>query len=634
MNKPVFLILISIIILSTINCARVGSPVGGKKDILAPEIIESTPNNYSKNFGSDKIEIELNEFVRFNNLQQKLVISPPLDEKPEIFVRGKSIIIELGKQELKKNTTYTFSFYDAIVDNNEGNAIKDYEFVFSTGNRLDSLSVSGIVLRAFDLEPEEEGVEVLLYDLLDDTIPQTTPPLYIGKPDEKGKFRINNVKADTFRIFAIKDGNRNHYFDQAGEAFAFLDSTLLVSAPPEFFADTMRKDTIYADKIAADTTIVDIIVADTIIADTIITDTIAIDTIATDTIVADTIAADTTEIGKEEIKPDVRLLLFMEDHSIQYLKNSTRETREHIQLVFNMPLKERKLKITPIDIDTKNGWFIKEEFVIGDTVNIWITDTIVSGSDLVTLKLEYMKEDSAGNYISFTDTSLLRYIAPTGKKRGSKEIADKTEKTLVLTPSIRKNAQIELNQKINIESKTPVEIVDTSKIKMYVYDDTLKINAGYNMEQDSLQIRKFRFSTEWQENTKYQLLVEPDAFTSIYNYGNDTLLLDFRTRKLDYYGKIIVILKEIPDNLIIQLLDNKGKVSKEKTGWKNNRVEFSFLHPGKYRLKVIYDRNKNGKWDTGNYEEKRQPEKVIFYKKELDVRANWDLEIKWDLETE
>ena len=129
--------MISIILLSTINCARVGSPVEGKKDILAPEIIESTPNNYSKNFGLDKIEIELNEFVRLDNLQQKLVVSPPLDEKPEIFVRGKSIIIELGKQELKQNTTYTFSFYDAIIDNNEGNAIIDYEFVFSTGNRLD-----------------------------------------------------------------------------------------------------------------------------------------------------------------------------------------------------------------------------------------------------------------------------------------------------------------------------------------------------------------------------------------------------------------------------------------------------------------------------------------------------------------
>ncbi len=614
MNKPVFLILISIILLSTINCARVGSPVGGKKDILPPEIIESTPNNYSKNFGSDKIEIEVNEFVRFDNLQQKLVISPPLDEKPEIFVRGKSIIIELGKQELKKNTTYTFSFYDAIIDNNEGNPIEDYEFVFSTGNRLDSLSVNGIVLRAFDLEPEEEGVEVLLYDLLDDTIPQTTPPLYIGKPDKEGKFRINNVKADTFRIFAIKDGNRNHYFDQAGEAFAFLDSTLLVSAPPEFFADTMRKDTIGAD--------------------TIDINTIDTDTTDADTTNADIIGADIAEIDKEEIKPDARLFLFMEDHSIQYLKNSTRETREYIQLVFNMPLKERKLEITPIDIDTKSEWFIKEKFVIGDTVNIWITDTIVSGSDLVTLKLEYMKEDSTGNYISFTDTSLLRYIAPTGKKRGNGEIADKTEKTLVLTPSIRKNAQVELNQKIVIETETPVKMIDTSKIKLFLFEDSLKINTGYILEKDSLQIRKFRFSTKWQEAAKYQLFFEPGAFTGIYGYSNDTLLLDFRMRKLDYYGKIIVTLKEIPDSLIIQLFDNKGEVSKEKTGWKNNRVEFSFLHPGKYRLKAIYDRNKNGKWDTGNYEEKRQPEKVIFFKKELDVRANWDLEINWDLETE
>lgn len=588
MKKSIYLTLISIIILSIINCARVGSPVGGEKDILPPEIIESIPNNYSTNFSTDKIEIRLNEFIRFDNLQQKLVISPPLNEKPEIFVKGKSIIINMGKQKLKENTTYTFSFYDAIVDNNEGNAIKDYEFVFSTGSWLDSLSVNGIVLRAFDLEPEKEGIEVLLYDLLDDTVPKTTPPLYIGKPDEEGRFRINNIKSDTFRIFALKDGNRNHYFDQSGETFAFLDSSFLVEASQEFFRDTTAKDTL---------------------------------------------AADTTEIDREEILPDVRLFLFVEDHSIQYLKNSTRETREHLQMVFNKPLKSKKLEITPIDFSITDKWYIKEDFIVGDTINLWLTDTIVSGLDLITLKLDYLKKDSTGNYIQFADTITLRYIPPSGKTGRGKQISVETQKTLLLTPSIRSNSQIDPNQKIVIESKTPVEIIDTSKIKLFLFEDSLKINTGYILGKDSLQIRKFRFSTEWQEAAKYQLFILPGAFTSIYNYNNDTLILDFNTRKLDYYGKIIVTLKEIPDNMVIQLLDNKGEVKREKTGWKNSLVEFSFLHPGKYKLKAIYDRNKNGKWDTGNYEEKRQPEKVIFFKKELDVRTNWDLEIKWNFET-
>lgn len=588
MKKSIYLTLISIIILSIINCARVGSPVGGEKDILPPEIIESIPNNYSTNFSTDKIEIRLNEFIRFDNLQQKLVISPPLNEKPEIFVKGKSIIINMGKQKLKENTTYTFSFYDAIVDNNEGNAIKDYEFVFSTGSWLDSLSVNGIVLRAFDLEPEKEGIEVLLYDLLDDTVPKTTPPLYIGKPDEEGRFRINNIKSDTFRIFALKDGNRNHYFDQSGETFAFLDSSFLVEASQEFFRDTTAKDTL---------------------------------------------AADTTEIDREEILPDVRLFLFVEDHSIQYLKNSTRETREHLQMVFNKPLKSKKLEITPIDFSITDKWYIKEDFIVGDTINLWLTDTIVSGLDLITLKLDYLKKDSTGNYIQFADTITLRYIPPSGKTGRGKQISVETKKTLLLTPSIRSNSQIDPNQKIVIESKTPVEIIDTSKIKLFLFEDSLKINTGYILGKDSLQIRKFRFSTEWQEAAKYQLFILPGAFTSIYNYNNDTLILDFNTRKLDYYGKIIVTLKEIPDNMVIQLLDNKGEVKREKTGWKNSLVEFSFLHPGKYKLKAIYDRNKNGKWDTGNYEEKRQPEKVIFFKKELDVRTNWDLEIKWNFET-
>jgi len=368
--------------------------------------------------------------------------------------------------------------------------------------------------------------------------------------------------------------------------------------------------------------------------DTMSVDTIGVNTVSIDTIGVNTVSIDTIGIDTTEMKPDARLFLFTEDHSIQYLKNSTRENREHIQLVFNMPLKERKLKITPIEIDTKNEWFIKEEFVIGDTVSIWIIDTIVSAADLVSLNLEYIKEDSTGNYISFSDTSLLRYTAPVRKGKGRQEVVGKAEKTLVLTPSIGKNAQIELNQKISIESKTPVGIVDRSKIKMFVYDDSLQINTGYILEQDSLQIRKFKISTEWKEDTEYGLFIKPGAFTSIYDYDNDTLLLDFRTRTLDYYGKIIVTLKSVTEKMIIQLLDSKGEVLKEKMEWSNNIVEFSYLKAGNYRLKAIYDRNENGKWDTGNYEEKLQPEKVKFFKKEIKVRSNWDLEIEWDFGTE
>ena len=169
---------------------------------------------------------------------------------------------------------------------------------------------------------------------------------------------------------------------------------------------------------------------------------------------------------------------------------------------------------------------------------------------------------------------------------------------------------------------------------MFIYDDSLQINTGYNLEQDSLQIRKFRISTEWKEDTKYGLFIEPGAFTSIYDYNNDTLMLDFRTRKLDYYGKIIVTLKTVPGKMIIQLLDSKSVVLKEKTEWSNNIIEFSYLEAGEYKLKAIYDRNENGKWDTGNYEEKTQPEKVKFYNKKIKVRSNWDLEIDWDFGTE
>lgn len=581
-----YLILISVIYLVAVNCAQVGSITGGEKDITPPEIVESRPPNYSKNFNYNKIEIELNEYIRFDNLKQKLVISPLLEESPEIFIRGKKIMIELGKQELKKNTTYTFSFYDAIVDNNEGNPIEDYEFVFTTGNRLDSLSINGIVLNAFDLLPEEEEVEVLLYDKLHDTIPRTTPPLYIGKPDEEGNFRINNIKADTFRIFALKDANRNHYFDQAGEKFAFLDSNIVVDVSPQFLEDTAIKDTLLSD----------------------------------------------SGLVEEKVtRPGIKLFLFEEDHSIQYLKNSKRETREHIQFIFNKPLINRDLKINALNFDSEDKWFIRENFVVGDTVNVWITDTTASNSDLLTFELTYLKIDSTDNIISFNDTVLMRFIPPSGK--GEKvDAGGEAKKQLVLTPAVRDNSILELNRNVDVVSKTPVQILDTSKVMMYLLDDTIKKDIEYKIKQDSLQIRKFSFYTDWKGDTKYQLYFEPGAFTSIYGNRSDTLQLNFTTRRKEFYGKIILTLNYDSENIIIQLIDNNDKVIKENNDWSDKTHEFSYLKAGNYSLKAIYDRNNNGKWDTGEYEKKIQPEKVKFYDKELKVRSNWDLEISWDPE--
>jgi hypothetical protein len=158
-----FHILFSFFLLFLIaSCAKIGSPAGGPKDETPPVVLKSKPLNHSVWFEGKQIEVTFDEFIRTDGLSQDLVVSPPLEERPEIRLRGKTLVIE-WEEELRDSTTYTFSFGEAIKDLNEGNVLRNFEFVFSTGGHLDSLAVIGTVLKAFDLEPHEEKVFVMLY---------------------------------------------------------------------------------------------------------------------------------------------------------------------------------------------------------------------------------------------------------------------------------------------------------------------------------------------------------------------------------------------------------------------------------------------------------------------------------------
>ncbi len=169
------------------SCAKVGSPSGGAKDEEPPKIVKSIPLNYSTGFSSKKIELTFDEFIQLKNIQQELITSPPLDEMPVTKLKGKSLVIELNN-ELKENTTYTLYFGNAIVDNNEGNPIPNFEFVFSTGAHVDSLSVTGKLVNAFNLQPEKDPVYIMLYDNLNDSAPYLEIPAFIGKTRDVGSF--------------------------------------------------------------------------------------------------------------------------------------------------------------------------------------------------------------------------------------------------------------------------------------------------------------------------------------------------------------------------------------------------------------------------------------------------------------
>jgi uncharacterized protein (DUF2141 family) len=210
------------------RCANAVAPTGGPKDTTPPVVVAAVPENQSTHFIGKKIEITFDEFITLENANQNVMISPPLKEKLDIKLKNKTVVVKF-KENLVPNTTYTINFGSAIKDLHEGNPFKDYVYSFSTGDHIDTLSITGKVVDAETMKPIE-NVYVGLYaadrDNLD-SLPMTTAPNYISKTDKEGQFSLNGLADKSYRVFALKDANANLYFDLANEASAFHD--MLVS---------------------------------------------------------------------------------------------------------------------------------------------------------------------------------------------------------------------------------------------------------------------------------------------------------------------------------------------------------------------------------------------------------------------
>ncbi|PLX09572.1 MAG: hypothetical protein C0596_03325 [Marinilabiliales bacterium] len=204
-------------------CAKQVAITGGPKDTTPPVMIEAEPLNGSVNFSEKTVYVRFNEFVKLNSLNQKLIVSPPIEEDPVVTIKGKGIKISIDLKLLEANTTYCLNFNDAIVYNNEGNALNSFVYAFSTGPQIDSLSFSGHVLDAFTKEPITDAW-VILHDVFADSVIKTYDTAYITKVDDKGEFFIPFVRDNYYKIYALIDNNYNYLFDIPEEGIAFLDT--------------------------------------------------------------------------------------------------------------------------------------------------------------------------------------------------------------------------------------------------------------------------------------------------------------------------------------------------------------------------------------------------------------------------
>jgi len=589
------------------SCAQQGSPSGGPRDEDPPVVLESTPHNYSTLFEAKKIQITFDEYIVLDNVNQELVVSPPMETKPEVRLKGKTLVIQF-EEELKDSTTYTLNFGSAIKDLHEGNKLLNYEYVFSTGEELDSLSVRGTLKYAKDLIVPEEAITIMLYDQLWDSVPLTEIPLYVGRSDDSGVFSINNLKADTFKIFALKDGNYNLIYDLPTEEIAFLDSNLIMNT--EFIKSIMETAPFDSSLYEVDT-----------LSSRIDTLSMPEDSLF---VPADSTGrdADSLRRGPDYTAIYVEMDLFLEDVETQYIMEENRDDPRKILIAFARPLTDsfnyRFLMEEPsASIDYLEDFSNKR-----DSLTLWLKDSIDYLNDTLSLELTYTIKDSMELYVSQIDTLLMTYRKRTSKKNTKKE---KPEEKLSIS-TLRDNGHLDLNTTLKLEFSVPLTGFEDSLIHLWQIPDSVEIPQPFLVRTDSLVPTRAWIDTKWEEVSSYHFQLLPGAFTSFYDLKHDTLDLNFQTRDSEYYGQILLTLDGVSNPVIIQII-NREAVIREERVYESGLYTFSYLAPKEYGIKIIHDLNDNGKWDTGKYLKRRQPEAVEIPPGTVTVRSNWDHDV-------
>jgi len=585
-----------------LGCAQIGTVTGGDKDTLAPVIVQANPANFTTSYSKKEMKayIKFDEFVELRDVNQNLIVSPPLENKPEIKLQGKKVIIDL-KNELKPNTTYNLDFGNSIVDLNEGNPLTRFQYVFSTKSYIDSLSVAGIVLNPTTLAKEKD-VFVVLYENLQDSTPYKELPLFVSKTDTSGKFELNYIKPGNFKIIAIKDLNSNLKYDPGTEKIAFWDSIIVPKAFPTTRIDSLKtkskKDSVVVRKIV-------------------------------------------------QFEPrNLQLFLFEEDYKIQYITKTIRDHRARIVLLFNHPLKKDSLIIEPYNFKPLQKWNLIEKSYNRDSLTVWISDSNFYKMDTLSFVMKYLKRDSMCIYKWTNDTIHIKNtekkkveVEPKKKlfKKDEDDVVEKKKSDLIINCNVNEGSRISLGSPIYVRLNFPCEKTDISKIQLWQMKDTLPILEKFEFSRDTMLYRAFYLGFKSKENTKYKIRFLPGAFTDILGNTNDTVMLKFSIFSEDDYGNLQIELSNLSTGIqyIVCLLNEGGieqsrQIITAQSG--KNILKFPYLSPGKYKLKLITDNDKNKIWTTGDYLKKRQPEKVTFMKQTIEVKAKWDNEIEWKFE--
>lgn len=553
------------------SCANPVAPTGGQKDKTAPGIdsTKSTPSP-STNFKDDRISLTFDEWVKLDNVNSQLVISPPLEETPEVKLKGKTVEL-IFKDSLRENTTYTVYFGDAVKDITEGNSAKNLNVTFSTGPYLDSLETKGSVIDAYTGE-KKENMLVMLYEANSpDSVVYKKKPLYLAKTESNGSFNIKHIKQGEYKVFALEDKNLNYLFD-ASETIGFLKENIVIS-------DSVKSNI----KLLVFTEEQDLTVQG----------------------VMNRTYGKTT-LSFNRLPDDVQLEVLQApsqlNHYTEVVKDSIWFWYENMEEAFEVLVKEEATVLDTIEIKPASQTdFLERENTGFDF------DRTVSWGAKGTPKGKKQLGKAGAAQSSIPETKLFEKARLKALKK--KFLSNKTE-YLYFT--------------------FPLKALDASKI-IVVEDSSGQAVQPDIQLSDSLK-RALTIRHNWKSNVGYTMLFEPGAITSFHDFENDSLMLEVSGVSTDDFGSISLLVEglSVEKAYLLTLLDRLEQVifETEIKGVETYEKMLEEIQPASgYKVRLVEDSNLNGKWDAGNYLSKKEPERVLIQPLQT-VKPNWEVEGK------
>lgn len=509
-------------------CASVQSPTGGPKDLLPPKIIKENPENLTRNFVATKIEIQFDEYIKLSNEFTEISISPALDIPP-IFKARKQILEIRFQQLLEKNTTYTINFGKAIADINESNILKNYTYVFSTGNEIDSLSISGNVISSLTQEKLKD-VTVFILPVSRDSIFGKKRASIFTTTDSAGNFKLQNLREDSYRIYALKEQGGDRIYNGQSEEIGFMNDSIILNK-----------------------NISNIII---------------------------------------QVFKEVPAVFAVLDRKI--------ETDGRIVLAFNKPLLDPTVQI--IEPEELNKIKTVEINSTRDSALLWLPELTFDSLKIVI--------NEAGKSL---DTVIIRRT-----KR------DTYTRTVRISDNIS-GSKLKPKTDLVLKLSSPISSAQESQISLL--EDSVQVK-GLQLIKNDNSLRSYSIKYPWKLKKEYILKLSENAFTDAFENKSKAYTNKFNLDSEDNYGSISIKIT-VPDtskSYIIQWLNEGETIFRQDLITKNTVLNYTTYPTAKYKIRVIYDENGNGQWDTGNVVTKKQPEKTWTFEKVISLRPNWDLE--------